>query len=116
MTRESRQPVGWYFRIAVEQHHVAITGRCHAPVDRGDEAPIDFVAEQRDRPLRRKLTQPTRHARLGRAVIDNDDFGRQVVAVREHARQATPRLIEPAIDRNHDRHPYRAGSTPRGLL
>ena len=105
MARKSRQPAGRNFGITVEQHDVAITGRRHARVDRGDEALVDVVAEQRDRPFCCEATQPFGHTHLGRAVINDDDFRVQVVAMGQHARHATTRFLESTVDRDHNRHP-----------
>ncbi len=80
-----------------------IAGRCHAAVDRGDEAQVARIAQQCDPPRRRQLAQPGHQRRLGRAVLDHDDAAQAgATGISQHRAQAGLGLRQAAIDRDDD--------------
>ena len=109
---QPRRPALRHQRVGVEQDHMP--PRRHrlreGKVDRGDEAQIAVVFDQRDPvPPRRvkpgmPVAQPGPHGGIGRGIFDQNQVPGQI-GVAQDTVQHLGQKVEGVVDRQHDRHP-----------
>ncbi len=104
------EPSRRHLGIAVEQRDIGPPGLRHGAIDRGDEAQVAFVAQQRDAAGPRLPGKPGRERGLRRGIVDDDDPARRPLGVSQHGGDAAPRLGKSSVARDDDIHPHAGGT------